>query len=94
MDDFCVYAVLGKGDEALHHAHETMRLTNEHGFKDFDLAYAYEAMARSYAASKKEDGFSEFYSKAKNAGELISDSKDKKYFIDDLASKPWFEFGV
>ena len=89
-----VYAVLEKGDEALHHAHETVRPTNEHGFKDFDLAYAYEAMARSYAASKNEDSFSEFYSKAKDAGELINDSKDKKYFIDDLASKPWFGFGV
>ena len=94
MADFCVYAFLGKGDEALHHAHETMRLTNEHGFKDFDLAYAYEAMARSYATLKNENSFSEFYSKAKDEGELINDSKDKKYFIDDLASKPWFGFGV
>ena len=79
MDD-CVYAVLGKGDKALQHAHETMRLTNEHGFKDFDLAYAYEAMARSYAALKNKNRYSEFYSKAKNAGELINDSKDKKIF--------------
>jgi len=39
---------------------------------------------------KNEDSFSEFYSKAKNAAKLINDSKDKKYFIDDLASKPWF----
>jgi hypothetical protein len=85
-----VHAVLGKGDDALRHANETMRLTNEHGFKDFDLAYAYEAMARSYAALKNEASFSEFYSKAKNAAKLINDSKDKKYFIDDLASKPWF----
>ena len=51
-------------------------------------------MARSYAALKNEKSFSEFYSKAKDAGELINGSEDKKYFVDDLASKPWFRFGI
>ena len=55
-----VYAILGKGDKALHHTYETIRLTNEHGFKDFDLAYAYEAMAKSYAALKNKKVFLNF----------------------------------
>jgi tetratricopeptide (TPR) repeat protein len=89
-----VYAALGKGDKALSHANETMRFTIENEFKDFDLAYAYEAIARAYAALGNEDRFSEFYTKAKDAGKLINGSEDQKYFNDDLASKPWFGYRI
>ncbi|MBC8312117.1 MAG: hypothetical protein H8E72_07400 [Candidatus Marinimicrobia bacterium] len=85
-----VYAVLGKGEEALYHAKATMNLTDEHKLKDFDLAYAYEAMARAYAVLGKKDDFVEFYSKAKDAGKLINGSEDQKYFDNDFASEPWF----
>ena len=29
--------------------------------------------------------------KAKEAGDLIKDEKDRKYFISDLKSDPWFK---
>jgi len=29
--------------------------------------------------------------KAKQAGDLIKDEKDRKYFISDLKSGPWFK---
>ena len=50
-----VYAILGRGKEALESAQKTMRLTKQHSFKDFDLAYAYEALARAHSASGNKD---------------------------------------
>ena len=35
-----IYAILKRGKEALESAQKTMRLTKQHSFKDFDLAYA------------------------------------------------------
>ena len=86
-----VYAVLGKGEEALNYAEETLRLTEEHGLKDFDLAYAYECMARAYAAMGNNEECKKWWEKAKSAGELIQDKEDKKYFNGDFEAGPWFD---
>ena len=85
-----VYAFLGKADEALSHAKETLKITKEQDLKDFDLAYAYESMARAYAASNNKDESIKWLEKAKESGDLIKDDKDKEYFISDLESEPWF----
>ena len=37
-----VFSVLGKSEKALSYAKETIRITEKNGFKNFDLAYAYE----------------------------------------------------
>ena len=60
-----VYAILVRGEEALESAQKTMRLTNN--FKDFDLAYAYEAMARAHSASGNKDECNRWFNKAKEA---------------------------
>ncbi len=86
-----VFAVLGKGDLALEYAKKTLRLTEEHGFDDFDLAYAYEAMARAYAALGNSDDCKLWHAKATEFGKLIKGEEDKKYFEGDLASGPWFD---
>ena len=84
-----VYAILGRGEEALESAQKTMRLTKQHNFKDFDLAYAYEAMARAHSASKNKDKCNRWLNKAKDAGELIDSVEDKKIFEGDLKAGPW-----
>ncbi len=86
-----VYSVMGKGEEALTHAEKTVELTKTHGFKDFDLAYAYECLARAYAVSGNKKERKKWYEKAKQAGDVISDKKDKKIFEGDLKSEPWFD---
>ena len=86
-----VYAVLGEGKEALSYAQETLRLTEENGFKDFDLAYGFEAMARAHAALGNKEKCKEFKIKSREAGDLISGKEDKKYFDGDLEAEPWFE---
>ena len=82
-----VYAILGKSDEALSCAKETLKITEDNNLKDFDLAYAYEAMARAHSISKNQNESREWYKKAKNAGDLIEGEKDKEYFLLDLNSK-------
>ena len=86
-----VFAVLGNGEKALEYAKETLRLTDKHGFKDFDLAYAYESMARAYASSGKKFECKNWWEKSRKAGDLISDKEDKKIFGGDLNSNPWYE---
>ena len=68
---------------------EEEKITKEQEFKDFDLAYAYESMARAYAASNNKDESIKWLEKAKESGDLIKDDKDKEYFISDLESESW-----
>ena len=86
-----VYAVLGKGKEALSYANEASRLTKEQDLKDFDLAYSYEALARANAALGNKKECVKWLEKAQEAGTLIQSEEDKKYFISDLESAPWFD---
>ena len=86
-----VYAVSGKSEEALSYAEETSRLTTEQDLKDFDLAYSYEALARANAALGNKKECAKWLEKAQEAGTLIQREEDKKYFITDLESAPWFD---
>ena len=58
----------------------------DNNLKDFDLAYAYESMARAYSISGDEDKSEKWYKKAKTARDLIASDCDKEYFISDLNS--------
>ena len=82
-----VYAILGKSDEALSYAKETLKITEDNNLKDFDLAYAYESMARAHSISENIDESEEWYKKAKTAGDLMASDYDKEYFFVDLNSK-------
>ena len=87
-----VYAVLGKGEKALETAKETMHLTEKHRFKDFDLAYSYEALARAHAALGNKEECQKFWHKAKETRDFIVGEEDKKIFAGDLEAGPWFGY--
>ena len=57
--------------------------------KDFDLAFAFEAMARAHSISGTETEKVAYLEKAKNAGEQIKDSEDKNIFFQELDRGPW-----
>ncbi len=57
---------------------------------DFDLAYAYEAMARAYAVSREKSKCEEYINLAKEAGEKIKAKEDRELFFSDLESGPWY----
>ncbi len=85
-----VYAILNRQEPALYHAKECMELTEKHKFVDFDLAYAYEAMARAYAATGEKSECEKYMGLAKEAGEKIEGEENKKIFIGDFKSGPWY----
>ena len=51
------------------------------------MAYAYESMARAHLIANNQSEYKEWYKKAKVAGDLIANEKDKEYFLLDLNSK-------
>jgi len=62
--------------------------------KDFDLAYAYEGLARAHASAGHTDKAKEHYPLAAEAGEAIAEDKDKQIFMSDLVGQPWFGMEV
>lgn len=83
----------------LRHANRYMALIEKHlegeqfkqgsGFKDFDLAYGAEALARAYALLDQREESSQFQKLAKALGEAIADPEDKKIFMGDFEHGPW-----
>ena len=85
-----VYTVLERGEPALYHAKICLDLTKKHDIGDFDLAFAYETMARSSALIKNKKDFEKYFKLAKDAGEKIKKKDDRDYFFEDLNGGPWF----
>lgn len=85
-----VYTILEDKAKALHHAKRCLALTEKNNFKDFDLAYAYESMARACALNAVPIESNRYHSLAKEAGEKIAEADDRDLFMNDLNSEPWF----
>lgn len=85
-----VYAVLGRAFSALHYAELCYEVRTEPELRDFDLAYAEEAMARAHACSGNLTAAREYYIKAKEAGDAIVDPEDRRIFQSDFRTGPWF----
>ena len=88
-----VNAILNRPEEALRYAKLTLDLTEEpsetNGFQEFDVAYANEAMARSYAIAGDKENFEMYHALAVEAGEKQTDKHDKDYWDKDFANEPW-----
>jgi hypothetical protein len=85
-----VYAVLGLSEPAVRYARHALATCEREGIGDFDLMYAFEAMARSEASAGNFDEAREWKLRATEAAEEIADPEDRKIAIADLAAEPWF----
>lgn len=83
-----VWAVSGNGAEALHNARQCMHICESAGLADFDLAYAHESLARSYACLRAMDMAREHLSMARHIA--INDPDDKALVEADITNEPWF----
>ncbi len=83
-----VYAELGQGDNALHHARRCMELTEAHRdqMAGFDFAYANEALARAHSIAGNRTEADRFREAAVEASEAIEDPEDRAMFLTDLRS--------
>ena len=87
-----VLAILNRGEESLVYAKTCMDITMKESLKDFDLAYAYESKARSYAAIGDSEKMNKCFLNAKSAGKKIINDKDRKIFFSDLHNEPWYGY--
>jgi hypothetical protein len=81
-----VYSVLSRPEPALYHAHRCLEICQDNGIGDFDLAYAYEALARAYNIAGKPSESRHYLLLANEAGEHIAEQEDKDLLLDDLGS--------
>jgi hypothetical protein len=85
-----VYAVLHRPGSALHHARRCLAICQENDIGDFDIAYAYEGMARAFAAAGEQDDCRDYLRRAREAGGRIKAGEDRDLFFRDLETQPWY----
>lgn len=85
-----VYSVLQQPALALAYAQDCLKTSQENNFGDFDIAYAYEAMARAHALNGHRAEVEKYFELATKAGQEIADPEDRAIYEPDLASEPWF----
>jgi len=83
-----VYAVLGRAEPALDHARRCLELAESAPAEldEFDLPFAYEALARACAVAGDEAQAREWLARAKAAGAEIGDEDDRTLLESDLAT--------
>jgi len=79
-----VYSILGRSEPALHHAKRCLDICKENNIGDFDIAFAYEAMARAYAIAGNKKECKNNIKLAREAAEQIKKKEDKNYFLSEL----------
>jgi DNA-binding transcriptional MerR regulator len=83
-----VYTVLGRAEPALHHAGRVRDICQENGYGDFDLAFAYEALARAHAVGGDATAAREYTDQALAAAEDITEAEDRELVLADLETIP------
>lgn len=83
-----VYTVLGRPEPALHHARRVLDLCQENGIGDWDLGFAYEAVARAYAVAGDAGQAREFTDRALAAAQDIAEAHERELLLADLETIP------
>jgi hypothetical protein len=76
--------VLGRSEPALFHANKCLTICEENAIGDFDIGFAYEAMARAYALAGDKANHEKYVTKAKDAAENIEEKGNKDYLLGEL----------
>jgi len=83
-----VYTVLGRGEPALHHARRCLEICQANGIGDWDLAYAYEALARAASVAGDPAVAEDWLLRARRAVDDIAEDEDRDAVLADLATIP------
>ena len=83
-----VYATLRRPEPCLHHAQRVLDICQEHGIGDFDLAFAYEALARGHAIAGEAEQARGYTEQALAAAEDITEDDDRELLLTDLETIP------
>ena len=83
-----VYTVLGRPEPALHHARRVLDICRENGIGDWDLAFAYEALARASAVAGDDAQARSYTDQALAAAKDIAEDGDRDLLLADLETIP------
>lgn len=82
------YAVLGRPEPALFHARKVLEICQREGIADFDLAFAYEALARACALAGDMVEARRWAELARAACEQVAEDDDREIVRSDLETLP------
>ena len=83
-----VYAVLQRAEPALHHARRVLEICEDNKIGDWDLAFAYEAIARAYAVAGDAQQARAYTDQALAAAEEVTEDEDRELVLADLETIP------
>jgi hypothetical protein len=85
-----VYAILGRPEPALHHARHCLELVESapDEMEDWDIAGAYEALARAHLTADEADEARRYYELGREATAKIANPEDRKHIEADLDALP------
>jgi hypothetical protein len=85
-----VYATLGRAEPALFHAKRCLAYceSDPDALEDWDLPYAYEALARAHLVAGNEEEAKRSARRARELGERVADPEDREHLEEDLATLP------
>jgi hypothetical protein len=81
-----VYSELSSSEPAMYHGQRCLAICQENGIGDFDLAYAYEAMARAAAVAGHQEDSERYQALSREASANIKEDDDRKLLLADLAT--------
>lgn len=83
-----VYTVLGRGEPAGYHARRCLEICQANEIGDWDLAYAYEALARAASTAGDLEAANRWAEQARRAAADIAADEDRQLLLTDLATIP------
>ena len=83
-----VYTILQRSEPATYHATRSLEICQANGIGDFDLAFAYEALARAAALAGAYPESKAWFEKARMAAKDIAEADDRELLEKDLATIP------
>jgi len=81
-----VYAVLGRAEPALWHARRCLEIDEANGIRDWDIAFAYEAMARASSVAGDLVAARNWAARARAACEEVVEPEERELIEGDLAT--------
>lgn len=81
-----VYSIVNCPERALFHANASLNYCISANIHDFDRAFAYEAIARSYYLLNQLEDYKTYYELALVESDTIKEVEDKTYFLKELNS--------
>lgn len=80
--------MLGRPEPALFHARKVLEICKREGIADFDLAFAYEALARASASAGDTTEARRWAGLAREACEHVAEDDDRQIVLGDLETLP------